>query len=264
MTVTERPGFDLDGRVAVVTGGGRGIGRGYVDALARHRAAVVVADVDSDAAGAAVDELCSRGARAAAATTDVTDEASVQALMAFAAQRFGSLDIVVCNAGGAKAISPRAAFHEISVELWEQVVALNLRSAWLCAKHAFPLMQAHGRGRIVMVSSASATTAQPLGITPYIAAKGGIEALTRALAREAGPHGITVNAVAPGFTPVESVRALHGERLNDLQGGIVGQQARPVVGTIEDVAAAVVFLSSDEAQHVTGQVLHVDGGWAMA
>jgi 3-oxoacyl-[acyl-carrier protein] reductase len=202
--------------------------------------------------------------QAAAATVDVTDEESVRALMSFAARRFGSLDIVVGNAGGAKAISPRAAFHEISLELWEQVVALNLRSAWLCAKHAFPFMQEQSRGRIVLVSSASASTAQPLGVSPYIAAKGGVEALTRALAREAGPHGITVNAVAPGFTPVESVRELHGEGLSELQQRIVAQQARPEVGSVDDVAAAVVFLSSDQAAHITGQVLHVDGGWVMA
>jgi NAD(P)-dependent dehydrogenase (short-subunit alcohol dehydrogenase family) len=114
------------------------------------------------------------------------------------------------------------------------------------------------------VSSASATTGEPSGIVPYIAAKGGVEALTRALARECGPYSITVNAVAPGFTPVAAVREMHGEaRTAELEATMVAKQCRPVVGTAADVAAAVVFLASAAAAHITGQVIHVDGGWVL-
>jgi len=253
--------FPLDGKVAVVTGGARGIGRALVAALVAMGARVVVADLDADAAAAAVAEI---GEAARAGTVDVTDEDSVRALMEFTVSDLGSLDVLVCNAGGAKMIKPRRSFFEVDRALWDSVVHLNVTSAWLCAKHAFAPMRAQGNGRIVLVSSASASTALPLGITPYVAAKGAIEALTRGLARECGPFGIGVNAVAPGFTPVESVQQLHGPvGTAQLRDEMLARQCRPEVGTAEDVAAMVVFLASPEATHVTGQIIHVDGGWCL-
>jgi 3-oxoacyl-[acyl-carrier protein] reductase len=245
----------------VVTGGARGIGRAHVEALAASGAAVAVADLDGDAARAACDEI---SGRLVPVVVDVTDERSVQSLMERVSGELGGIDILVCNAGGAKQIQPRRSFDEVSVALWDSVVALNLTSAWLGAKHAFNVMRDRGSGRIIFVSSASATTGEPSGIVPYIAAKGGVEALTRALARECGPYSITVNAVAPGFTPVAAVREMHGEaRTAELEATMVAKQCRPVVGTAADVAAAVVFLASAAAAHITGQVIHVDGGWVL-
>jgi 3-oxoacyl-[acyl-carrier protein] reductase len=251
----------LSGVVAIVTGGARGIGQGHCEALASRGASVVVADLDADAA---TDVASAIGGDAVGCKCDVTDEDSVRDLVSFAVGRFGRVDALVCNAGGAKAINPRRSFFDIDRALWDSVLHLNLTSAWLCAKHSFETMKKQGSGRIVLVSSASASTALPIGISPYIAAKGGVEALTRALARECGPHGIGVNAVAPGFTPVEAVRNLHGETgTAELEREMLSRQSRPVVGTPADVAAAVAFLVSPESAHITGQVLHVDGGWVL-
>jgi 3-oxoacyl-[acyl-carrier protein] reductase len=247
---------------AVVTGGARGIGRALVEALAAQGAAVVLADLDGDAAEQAANEI---DGRVVACQADVTDDGSVRHLIDVAEGELGQLDVLVCNAGGGKAIDPRRPFFEFDQALWNAVLTLNLTSAWLCAKYAFAPMRRQGTGRIVLVSSASASTALPVGIVPYIAAKGGVEALTRALARECGEYGITVNAVAPGFTPVESVRRLHGEKGSaELEKQMLSRQCRPVVGTPADIAGAVVFLASDAASHITGQILHVDGGWVLS
>lgn len=252
----------LEGCVAVVTGGARGIGRAHVTTLAARGASVVVADLDFDAAEETAEKL---GDHVVARTVDVTVDESVRDLMSFAVTRFGQLDVVVCNAGGAKLINPRRPFFEIDCGLWDAVIHLNITSAWLCAKHAFAPMRDQGSGRIVLVSSASAATALPIGIAPYIAAKGAIEALTRALARECGPYGITVNAVAPGFTAVDAVRKLHGDAGTALlQEQMLARQCLPVVGTPESAAVAVAFLVSPDAAHITGQVLHVDGGWVLS
>jgi 3-oxoacyl-[acyl-carrier protein] reductase len=252
----------LEGKIAVVTGGARGIGQAIVTALIAEGAQTVVADIDETAAKTTATEL---GDRAHAASVDVGDEDSVHALMDSVVAQFGSIDALVCNAGGAKAVNPRRMFTEINRDLWDSVLTLNLTSAWLCAKHAFPVMQEQGAGRIVLMSSASASSGLPLGITMYVAAKGGVEGLGRALARECGPHGIGVNVVAPGFTPVDSVQQLHGAAgTEQIRGEMLARQSRPVVGTAEDIAAAVTFLASSDAKHITGQVIHVDGGWVLS
>jgi NAD(P)-dependent dehydrogenase (short-subunit alcohol dehydrogenase family) len=251
----------LDGKVVVVTGGARGIGRAIVECFTAKGAFTVVADLDVSAATTAASEI---GPSARAVSVDVTDEQSVRALMETTVHDLGRIDVLVCNAGGAKMIKPRRSFFEVDRALWDSVVNLNVTSSWLCAKHAFASMREQGGGRIVFVSSASASTALPVGITPYVAAKGAIEALTRGVARECGPYGIGVNAVAPGFTPVESVQRLHGEaETAQLQDEMLARQCRPEVGTAEDVAAMVAFLASAEAKHVTGQIIHVDGGWCL-
>ena len=242
----------LADRVALVTGGSRGIGRALSIELARAGAAVALT-YRSGAEGAAetVKAIEEIGGRAEALCCDVADGDAVDATVARVSQSLGPVTIAVNNAG----ITRDQLILRMKPEDFDDVVATNLRGTWsVCRAVARPMLKARW-GRIISVSSVVAEMGNP-GQSNYAASKGGIEALTRSLARELGSRGITVNAVAPGFIDTEMTQSL-GE---EVRNALLGQIPLGRLGSVEDVAHAVRFLASDQAAYVTGQVIHVNGG----
>lgn len=249
----------LAGRVALVTGASRGIGAAVARAYAAEGASVALGyEPRPDMAARAEDlaaELRAAGTKAVALAADLADPGAVQDLVDGARAHLGPLDIVVANA----ALSAQSPWRDISVADWDRVFAVNLRGSWLLARAAYPDLVAGGRGSIITVSSVMARTGQA-GALHYTASKAGIIGLTRALAREAGPDGVRVNAVMPG-----AIRTEHEEALEPDPDAVFEQitavQALKRRGAAADLAGAFVYLAGDESAFVTGQVLTVDGGW---
>ena len=248
----------LKGRTALVTGGGRGIGRAVAEGLAAAGAAVVVNYLaDEASARRTVAGIRSSGGRAWAVQADVADPAQVEALFARARGHLGGvLDILVNNAGGPGARRPVA---EMSLEEWRRCLAVNLDGVFLCTRAAMPLLP-EGRGRIVNVTSISARTGGGPGGGHYAAAKGGVSNFTRACAKELAPRGITVNGVAPGLIDTDLHR--RGTPPEELA-AVTAQVPLGRAGTAAEVAGAVVFLCGDEARYITGEILEVNGGLRM-
>jgi len=248
--------IDLTGKVALVTGGSRGIGRSCVELLARAGADVIVNYRSSEAsAAAAVAPISAAGRRAQAIRADVSAADEVEALFAEVRAAWGSLDILVNNAG----IIADALVAAMEPAEWDRVIEVNLRGAFLCTRAAMPLMLPRHAGKIINVASVSALRGGR-GQANYAAAKGGLVAFTRACATELAPKGIQVNAVLPGMITTEmSARARKrgGDRL--LEAIPSGRFGSP-----EEVAQAVLFLASPLADYITGQALAVDGGMAIA
>lgn len=250
--------FDLRGQVAVITGGGKGIGRVYAEEFARAGACVVAADIDGAAAAAVAEQIASEGGRVVAATTDITDEGSVAAMVRAATDAFGTVDILINNAS-LMSVLPRRNWMEIPPDEWDRVMAVNLRGMFLCCHAVFPTMQAKGRGKIVNISSSRVWEGTPLRLH-YTTSKAGVVGFTRALAREVGAAGVTVNAVSPGNTLSETQIQSSDPRY--LASRIEGRSI-PRAQTPDDLVGAVMFLASRASDFITGQTLNVDGGRAM-
>jgi 3-oxoacyl-[acyl-carrier protein] reductase len=245
----------LEGKTAIVTGagrGGRGIGRGIALALAEAGADVLItARTSRDDAEAVAGAVREAGRRGVAATCDVSEAASVEALFKQAQAEFGRVDILVNNAG----ITRDGLILRMREEDWDAVLDANLKGTFLCTRAAAKRMIKQRAGRIINITSVMGQIGNP-GQANYSASKAGIIGFTRTAARELGGRGITVNAVAPGFIETQMTEALNEEQ----RAGVLAKVAVGRLGTTEDVGRAVAFLASDAASYITGQVLTVDGG----
>jgi len=245
----------LEGKAALVTGAGRGIGQAIADRLAAEGAAVVVSDVDLAHAEQAVRELTAQGRQALAVRADVSDLRQVQQMFRKVAERLGRLDILVNNAG----IIRRGSLDDHPDTDWELVLAVNLKGTYYCSREAARVMKERGYGRIVNISSVAGKVGDITSAPSYGPSKGAVNALTKSLARELAPYGITVNAVAPHAIETEMSAEWSEEKRRSVLAQIpVGRLGKP-----EEVAAAVVFLASDEAGFITGEILDLNGGYLM-
>jgi NAD(P)-dependent dehydrogenase (short-subunit alcohol dehydrogenase family) len=249
-------GGDVRGKAAIVTGGANGIGREIASQLAAAGAAVLVADRDGAEAEAVVAEISATGGRAVGREVDVRDQAGCEALVAAAHDAFGRLDVLVTSAG----IARSRPFLRTSLELWQEALDVNLTGTFLCCQAAAPAMIAAGGGRIITMASVSGERGGT-GRAAYGASKGGVITLTRVMAVELARHNITVNAIAPGPVETPMVAAMHTAEDRAAWLGSVPVQR---YGTPAEVAAAAVFLATDEASYITGHVLNVDGGFGAA
>jgi 3-oxoacyl-[acyl-carrier protein] reductase len=242
---------DLTGRVAIVTGASRGIGRAITLALADRAATLVVTDVLTDAVCAFADELRGQGRTAQAYTLDVTDSASIDATVAAVMEKFGRIDVLVNNAG----IARDQLLMRMKRDDWDLVLRLNLTGAYACTQAVLRPMLKQRSGRIISISSVVGQMGNA-GQSNYAASKAGLIGFSKAVAREAASRGVTVNVVAPGLIDTDMTRALP----DTVRDEWVSKVPLARFGTPDDVAQAVCFLASDEASYITGQVLAVNGG----
>jgi NAD(P)-dependent dehydrogenase (short-subunit alcohol dehydrogenase family) len=253
---------DLQGQVAVVTGGAHGIGRAIVQALAENGARVALVDRDAAGGEAAAAAVAAAGGECAAVPGDVSDAGQMERAVREIRERFGRIDILVNNAG-INTRRDRVPIHEYAPEEWNQILQVDLTGVFLTSRTVIPSMIENRGGRIVNISSIAGLV--PLRLQcAYVAAKAGVANLTRAMALELAPHGILVNAVAPGSTLTRGTEALfygpdgaYTERAASLLSHIpLGRPGRP-----EEIAHAVLFLVAPESGYITGTILTVDGGW---
>jgi 3-oxoacyl-[acyl-carrier protein] reductase len=240
--------LSLAGRTAVVTGAARGIGAATATAFARAGASVALVDRDAGAVRATAAAI---GGSSAAWPADVRDAGAVAVVIAEVARRFGRLDILVNNAG----ILRDARIENVTGTDWDDTIAVNLQGVMACTRAAVPYMRAQGHGRILSATSVVARAGN-FGQTAYAAAKAGVIGMTRVWARELGRHGITANAVAPGFIDTDMTRGVPAHVVEQM----VGRTAARRLGRPEEVAAVYLFLASDAASFVNGAVVGVDGG----
>jgi len=241
----------LKDKVAIVTGGGIGLGRAYCKALAGEGARVVVADIAHDAAQAVAKEVSGLAVR-----VDVTSADETAAMAARALEAYGAIDVLVNNAGMYTAIRKRP-FTEIPLEEWDRCMAVNVKGVYLCCRAVYPQMKQQGRGKIINISSGTVLGGTPMFLH-YVSSKAAVIGLTRALAREVGGDGINVNAITPGLTIADENqrRMLSEEYLAPRrQARAFKRDQYP-----KDLVGTVVFLASSESDFITGQTLNVDGG----
>lgn len=244
----------LSGQTALVTGGARGIGRAIAERLARSGANIVVADILMDEAAGTAAEIGKSGVRTLAVRLDVSSAESAKEAVEAAMKEFGRLDILINNAG----ITKDGLLIRMKEEDWDAVISINLKGVFLCTKEAIKAMSKQRYGRIINIASVVAFMGNP-GQANYGASKAGIVGFTKTVAREYASRGITVNAVAPGFISTAMTDALPEGVKEEMKRAIpLGR-----FGSIEDVAASVLFLASPDAGYITGQVIHVNGGMYM-
>jgi 3-oxoacyl-[acyl-carrier protein] reductase len=242
------------GRRALITGGANGLGYATAARLAAEGASVGPVDLNRDAVETAAEKLRKYGIDVIAYAADVTDDARVREVAAeFHALR-GAIDVLVTMAG----IYPWVDFAEMTQELWRRVVDINLGGTFNCAHSVMPYMKEQGYGRIVTISSGTVLIGMP-GQSAYIASKSGIIGLTRVLAREGGPYGVTANCILPGLIATDHVLHMR-EDVDDFFGAVIAGQSIPRRGEPDDVADAVAYLGSEGSEFVTGQSLSVGGG----
>ncbi len=247
-------GLSLQGRVAVVTGGSRGIGRATVQRLAELGASVVVNySRDEQAAAEIVREVEALGVKALAVRADVSRLEEAERVVSATLEEFGRLDILVCNAG----IWEGAPVEEISEELWDRVLDINLKGTWTMCRAAVPSMKSQRSGRIVIVSSTAGQRGEA-NVSNYAASKGGQISFTKSLATELAAHGITVNSVAPGWVETEMNTGVFADE--SFRQKIEKTIPLGRIASADDIAHAIVFLCTDWARHITGEVLNVNGG----
>lgn len=251
---------ELDGKVAIVTGGGHGIGKAYCHHLAEHGASVVVAELDGAAGESVAEELNQKGYPALAVQTDITSEADVNHMVAETLKTFGNIHILVNNAAMFATVPmSRAPFDEITVDEWDKMMAVNLKGTWLVTKAVTPTMRKQKYGKIITVSSGTALKGANNRIH-YVTSKAGILGFTKTLANEVGTDNICVNCIAPGSTLSE---AGADESIIKMREAAIKTRALKRVQKPEDMLGALLFLCSPASDFITGQTLVVDGGSAM-
>jgi len=249
--------FRLDGRVALITGSTRGLGWAMARAMVNVGAHVVINGRNEDAVFAKTAELSLGHGRASGIAFDVADSAAAVRAIETVVERHGAIDILVNNAG----VQHRAALEDFELEEWERVIGVNLNAPFLMARAAAVHMKQAGFGRIINTGSIMGQIARPT-IPAYVASKSGLAGLTRALAVELAPSGVTVNAIGPGYVATEMNTVLVNDpAFNEM---VITRTPAARWGRPEEIAAAAVFLASDEASYVNGQVLLVDGGMSVA
>lgn len=245
----------LEGRVAVITGAGQGLGRAYAHRFVQEGAHVVVADVQEDKARNVVQEVQDLGGKGLALKVDVSDLESVRTMFDQTIERFGQVDVLINNASIFSTIKMKP-FEEITLEEWNRLMAVNLTGSFLCCQAVSPHMRERKQGRIINISSGVVLMGRPF-YAHYVASKAGIVGLTRALAKELGGDNITINAITPGPTETEVPR----ETVSPEQAkAMIEAQAIHRRETAEDLVGVAVFLASEDSRFITGQVINVDGG----
>lgn len=236
-------------QVVIVTGAAKGIGRAIAARFGAEGANVVVCDIDEAGATAAADSIIDAGGSALALTADIADEAHVDKLFDETLAKFGTVDVLVNNAG---LVSPMKHFLEVDKAWWDRIISVNLTGTFLCCKRAAHIMAEKGSGSIINLSSGGATRAHRAFVA-YDATKGGIEAMTRALALDLGPYGVRVNALVPGSIDTSGLSAEERK----LRGVNLPLER---IGEPDDLAGAAAFLASDDARYITGHRIVIDGG----
>lgn len=248
----------LQGKVAIITGGAQGIGLVYAKALSNEGARVVLADIlDGESAASSI---TANGGEAIFVRTDVSDAGSVQTLADTAEAKFGRIDVLVNNAAIWASLSPKP-FDHITPEEWDKVMAVNVKGPFLCARAVVPAMRRNGYGRIINISSGTAFKGTP-HFLHYVSSKGAVLSLTKALAREVGADGITVNTLAPGFVLSEQVIA-SPDLVETLSAPVIASRAIKRDQVPDDLIGPLLFLASDDSRFMTGEVVVIDGGSAM-
>jgi 3-oxoacyl-[acyl-carrier protein] reductase len=249
----------LKGKVAIVTGGAKGIGKAYCLGLAKEGAKVCIADIDFEAAKKLADKIGETGGEAFPIKVDVSNEQEVKEMVKACHEKFGSVDILINNA--AYYIDAwRGPWNEVPLDEWFKTLSVNVVGMWLCCKAVFPYMKEKGKGKIINISSGTALGSPTTGFIHYVTSKGAVIAFTRALAREVGEYGITVNTVTPSLVLTERTKALYPpERFQRArERRCIKRDEYP-----EDLVGAIIFLASDESDFITGQIINVDGGAIM-
>ncbi|HEY3168911.1 MAG TPA: 3-oxoacyl-ACP reductase FabG [Candidatus Binatia bacterium] len=243
----------IDNRVAIITGGGGGIGGAIVQRFAREGAKLAVADIDAEAAKASAANVAAQGADGMPIAADVTDKKSVDGMVKATLDRWGRIDILINVAGGAD----RKLVVDMTAADWDHIVDMNLKSVFLCSQAVLPAMLKQRYGKIVNISSIYGFTGNATR-SSYAAAKAGVAAFTKSLALEVVKEGININAVAPGRVSTPRVRSHYSDQA---WADAVAQIPMGRTGTPDEIASTVLFLVSDENKYITGQTIHVNGAW---